>query len=199
MHGMINRAVERFVRDTYGRDVWMGVTQSLALDYIEFEPMLVYETGLTDQMLDIVARTLDKDLPDLLEDIGTYLVSHKKTEAIRRLLRFGGVDFHEFLHSLDDLPERVRLAVPDLHLPAMELREHRTNHFTLAVKSGGLRMSGFGHVVMGLLRAMADDYGALVLLDHKGNRDRTEILEVHLADASFAEGRAFDLSQRINA
>lgn len=199
MHGMINRAIERFVRDTYGRDVWRDVTQSLALDFTEFEPMLVYETSLTDQLLSELSERLDKQLPDVLEDIGTYLVSHPNTEAIRRLMRFGGDDFHDFLHSLDDLPERVRLAVPDLHLPAMELREHRTHHFTLAIQSGGLRMLGFGHVVMGLLRAIADDYGALVLLEHTGNRDRTEILEIYLADASFAEGRVFDLSDRISA
>lgn len=199
MHGMINRAIERFVRDTYGRDVWLGVTQALSLDYTEFEPMLVYDPGLTDQVLEYLSERLGKPRQELLEDIGTYLVSQPKTEAIRRLMRFGGMDFHEFLHSLDDLPERVRLAVPDLHIPAMELREHSTNNFVLAVKSGTLRMSGFGHVVMGLLRAMADDYGALVLLQHKGSRDLTEIIEVHLADASFAEGRAFDLSDRIEA
>ncbi len=196
MHGMINRAVERFVRDTYGRDQWLKATEAVDLGFAEFEAMLVYDAALTDQILNELGDMLGKDRANLLEDVGTYLVSHPNTEAIRRLLRFGGVDFHDFLHSLDDLPERARLAVPDLHLPAMELREHRKAFFSLTVRSGGLRMLGFGHVVMGLLRAMADDYGALVLLEHKGTRDRSEILEIHLADASFAEGRDFDLSAR---
>jgi len=198
MHGMINRAIEWFVRDTYGRDVWLGVTQDLGLEYTEFEPMLVYEASLTGRVLDAVCRALDKERDDLLEDIGTYLVSHPNVEAIRRLMRFGGVNFHDFLQSLDDLPERARLAVPDLHLPAMELREHRTSFFSLSVNSGALKMEGFGRVVMGLLRAMADDYGALVLMEHKGSRERTEILEIHLADAAFADGRDFQLSARVN-
>ena len=197
MHGMINRAIERFVRDTYGRDVWLGVTRKLGLDFTEFESMMVYDTALTESVLEELAQTLGRDRPDLLEDIGTYLVSHPNLEPIRRLMRFGGIDFKEFLHSLDDLPERARLAVADLNLPKMELREHRISLFSLAVHSGDVQMPGFGHVVMGLLRAMADDYGALVLMEYKGCRDRTEILEIHLADAAFAQGRDFDLSARV--
>lgn len=194
MHGMINRAIERFVRDTYGDDAWMGVVRALGLDFTEFEPMLLYAPELTDQVLGAVAVHLDKVRDDLLEDIGTFLVSHPNLEAIRRLLRFGGVDFPEFLHSLDDLPGRARLAVPDLNLPSLELREHCAGLFSIYVNSEGLDVAGFGHVILGLLRAMADDYGALVLLEHKGHKGMTEILEVQLLDVAFAQGRAFDLS-----
>lgn len=194
MHGMINRAVERFVRDTYGDGAWMNVVRALGLDFTEIEPMLIYGTELTDQLLAAIATHLNKEREDLLEDIGTFLVSHPNLEAIRRLLRFGGVDFPEFLHSLDDLPGRARLAVPDLHLPGLELREHRAGYFSLNVNSEGLAIGGFGYVVLGLLRAMADDYGALVVLEHKGCNGQIEILEIRLLDAAFARGREFDLS-----
>lgn len=194
MHGMINRAIERFVRDTYGDETWLDVVHTLGLDFTEFEPMLLYETGQTDALLGAIAVQLGKTREELLEDIGTFIVSHPNLEAIRRLLRFGGADFPEFLHSLDDLPDRVRLAMPDLHLPMLELREHRTGFFSLHVNSRGLGISGFGHVILGLLRAMADDYGALVLMEHKGRKTQVEILEVYLLDVAYAEGREFDLS-----
>lgn len=32
MHGLINRAIERFARDTYGRDVWGTVMRRAGLD-----------------------------------------------------------------------------------------------------------------------------------------------------------------------
>lgn len=194
MHGMINRAIERFVRDTYGRDTWASVTQMAGLDFTELESMLLYDTALTDMVLDALARTLDKARPEVLEDIGTYLVSHPNVEAIRRLMRFGGVSFPKFLHSLDDLPERARLAVSDLWFPDLELREHRRNFFSLTVRSQGFGVPGFGHVVMGFLRAMADDYGALVMLEHKGGGADTEILEIHLLEVAYGEGRAFELA-----
>ena len=135
MHGLINRAIERFVRDTYGRDTWGEVTAKAELECAEFESMLTYEDEVTDQVLDAASTVLDKPREEVLEDIGTYLVSHPKVEALRRLLRFGGVNFTEFLHSLDDLPGRARLAVANLDMPDLELREHGSLSFSLIFAS----------------------------------------------------------------
>lgn len=193
MHGLINRAVERFVRDTYGRDVWIGTIQRLDLGYTEFEAMLAYDPEITEQVLAEVGARLARGRDDLLEDIGTYLVSHPATEPLRRLLRFGGVDFVDFLHSLDDLPERARLAVADLGLPALELQDRGDGHYQLHVglpKGHDLRL---GPVVVGLLRAMADDYGALALVGHQGDVAGHEVIEIRLLEEGFAHGRAFVL------
>jgi hypothetical protein len=194
MHGLINRAIERFVRDTYGREMWHEVIEPLDLGLSEFEAMLIYDEAVTRAILDRTSLVLGRQVPEILEDIGTYLVSHPNVEPLRRLLRFSGVTFREFLHSLDDLPERARLAVSDLALPVIELREHTATSFSLTVRNGRLPEIGFGYVLLGLLRAMADDYGALVFLEHKGGRDGTEILSVELLETAFAEGREFSLS-----
>lgn len=193
MHGLINRALERFMRDSYGPDMWQAVIAPLDLGFDTFEAMLIYEDALTPQLLAGMSRVLARPRPDLLEDMGTYLVSHPNMQALRRLLRFGGVSFEEFLHSLGDLPGRARLAVPGLDLPAIELREHTASSFSLSVRAAPRQPDGFGHALLGLLRAMADDYGALVYLEHRGAREQTEILSVALLDANFADGRDFSL------
>lgn len=162
MHGLINRTIQRFVSDTYGEAAWLRIGVAAELGFADFEAMLFYEDGLTFRVLDAVCEELDKTREEVLEDIGTYLVSHPNAEAVRRLLRFGGEDFVEFLHSLDDLPDRARLAVADLELPQLELREHAPERFTLTVRADN---GGFGHVMIGMLRSLADDYGALVLLE----------------------------------
>lgn len=190
MHGLINRAIERFVRDTYGRDVWGVVMRRAELEFAEFESMLTYEEHVTHDVLSALADVLDRPLQDILEDIGTYLVSHPNVEALRRLLRFGGPTFTEFLHSLDDLPARARLAVPDLVLPDLELRDHGDGCFSALCRG---RTAGFGHVIVGLLRALADDYGALAVLEHKGGCDGLEIIEIRLLAVEHASGRRFDL------
>jgi hypothetical protein len=194
MHGLINRAIERFVRDTYGREVWGVVMLSAGLEFTEFESMLSYEPDVTHRVLVALASHLDRPVPDILEDVGTYLVSHPKLEALRRLLRFGGPTFTEFLYSLDDLPARAKLAVPDLDLPELELREHGHDFYAIDCHSGA---PGFGYVIVGLLRALADDYGALALLEHKGMRDGCEIIEVRLLSAEHASGRHFDMGARM--
>jgi len=193
MHGLINRAIERFVRDTYGRDRWREVIEPMDLGFTEFESMLIYDDAVTVALLDRLGAVLARPVDEILEDIGTYLVSHPNLESLRRLLRFGGVSFEAFLHSLDDLPRRARLAVSDLHLPALELREHTATRFSLTVRAGPQDPPGFGYVMMGLLRAMADDYGALVYLEHMGQRARCEIISVQLLETAFAQGRDFSL------
>ena len=50
--------------------------------------------------------------------------------------------------------------------------------------------------MMGVLRAMADDYGALVLLEHCGRAAGVETLKIILVEVDFSEGRSFELGAR---
>lgn len=193
MHGLINRAIQSFVCNTYGQERWLRVTDRAGLGFSDFEAMLLYEDSQTTRVLDTLSAELGRPRGEVLEDLGTYLVSNPEVEALRRLLRFGGVTYVEFLHSLDDLPDRARLAVSDLQLPAMELREHASGNFSLTCQPG---LPGFGRVMVGVLRAMADDYGALVMLDHNGGGGDAEIIVITLIETAFAEGRQFDLGAR---
>ncbi|WP_299654459.1 heme NO-binding domain-containing protein [uncultured Tateyamaria sp.] len=193
MHGLINRAIQCFVTDSYGADKWVEAIRFADLDFVEFEAMLIYDDDITPRVLDAISQILDRPRSDVMEDMGTYLVSHPNVEALRRLLRFGGVTFVEFLHSLDDLPDRARLAVSDLNLPRIELRDHSPTHFSLICESP---IDGYGHVMMGILRTMADDYGALALLEYTGSGNGVETISVTLVETEFAEGRVFDLGAR---
>ncbi|MGR3662642.1 MAG: heme NO-binding domain-containing protein [Paracoccaceae bacterium] len=118
-------------------------------------------------------------------------MSHKNLEAVRRLLRFGGETFAEFLHSLDELPGRSLLAVPELTLPALDLQEYSAGNFTLKCT---FDFPGHGHVLVGVLRAMADDYGALAVLEHMGSNGGCETIFIQLTDTQFSNGRSFNLS-----
>lgn len=190
MHGLVNRAVQCFVQDTYGSERWLEVASRAELDFVDFEAMLLYDDVLTPRILDAAASLLRRERADLMEDLGTYLVSNPKVEALRRLLRFGGGTFREFLQSLDDLPDRARLAVSDLHLPKIELYEHDLQAHTLRCDAP---INGFGSLMMGILRAMADDYGALVLLEHLGRSQGVETLSITLVETEFSDGRHFEL------
>lgn len=190
MHGLMNRAIQCFVRDTYGAATWDRVVRSAAIGITDFEPMLVYDDSLTDLVLNAICDHLSRPRAMVLEDIGTYLVSDPQIEAPRRLLRFSGLSYEDFLQSLEDLPGRARLAVSDLILPRLSLRMVTEGRMILTVDGPPV---GFGHVMVGVLRGMADDYGALVMLDHRGTHQTCEEIEVTLIEATFAEGRKFDL------
>lgn len=193
MHGLINKAVQSFVCATYGRERWLRATEATELGFAEFEAMLVYDREKSYRLLDVVCDQLNRSRDEFLEDLGTYLVSHPNMEGLRRLLRFGGVTYVEFLQSLDDLADRVKLAVSDLELPALELQERSPTEFELHCHPG---LDGYANVMIGILRAMADDYGALVILTHAGHQGGVDVISMVLVESAFAEGRHFDLGAR---
>ena len=49
---------------------------------------------------------------------------------------------------------------------------------------------------MGVLRALADDYGALALLEHQGGEKGCETVEISLVETEYSVGRDFDLGAR---
>lgn len=193
MHGLVNKALQSFVTHTYGPAVWSAVAETAGLDFDNFEGMLTYEDALTDRLVEALRLELSRDPQEILEDVGTFLVSDPASERLRRLLRFCGVSYVEFLHSLDELPERVRLAVSDLDLPMLELREHAADRYSLTCGDG---IPYFSSVMIGVLRAMADDYGALVTLDRQHMPGGGEAISIELVETAFAEGREFDLGAR---
>jgi hypothetical protein len=190
MHGLINRSIQSYVCCRFGSTIWEDVIRHAGFDFNEFEAMLSYDDSLTPQVLDAISDVINRPRDDLMEDIGTFLVTDPGFEGMRRLLRFGGVNFEDFLHSLDDLPDRTRLAVPDLHLPHIELRAQADGQYSLICNAP---VTGFGNLMMGILRVMADDYGALVLLDLTGAGQDIETVSITLIKADYAEGRAFHL------
>jgi hypothetical protein len=193
MHGLIICAFESFVRHTYGEVPWAGLVDGLDAGIERFEPMFHYDDAVAGRLLAETAGRLGKPTDALLEDFGTFLVAHSASERVRRLLRFGGVDYEDFLASLEDLTGRARLAVPDLNLPEIVLTELGGGEYLLRARDAPAE---FGPVLSGLLRAMADDYGALVLIEDVGAGDGGLVLAIRLLEADFAVGRGFALAQR---
>jgi hypothetical protein len=110
---------------------------------------------------------------------------------VRRLLRFGGATFDDFLISMGDLNDRVALALPDLDLPTISVDLCATDRAVITVEN---RIHGFANVLQGLLRAMADDYGTLVFIDIGECDEKTSQIVVILIEQNFAQGAEFNLA-----
>ncbi|MFT4716110.1 MAG: hypothetical protein ACI8YI_001763 [Paracoccaceae bacterium] len=193
LHGLVNRSIQRFVQESYGDEYWADICRRAELGFEIFEAMLIYDNSQTNAVLTAACDLLDRSRTGLLEDMGTFLVSHPDFGALRRLLRFGGETFEEFLHSLDDLHDRANLALPELDFPDLELREYSANSFSLQFS---WEQRGFGTLVLGILRAMADNYGVLVLMEHSsspGDEGDYDRISINLLDTDFSESRDFAL------
>lgn len=195
MFGLLLRSVQGYLRATFGAVVWARVLRAANLPPEGFEPMLPYDAAVLAQVLDAAAELLDRPVDNLLEDLGTFLVADPGHQALRRLLRFGGANFTDFLMSLEELPDRARLAMPDLEFPQIQLVETGPGFFRLTLGQGP---DALFPVVLGALRAMADDYGALVLIDPAPScgADAGALgkhLSVHVLEAAHGMGRGFAL------
>lgn len=191
MHGMINRALQGFLVATYGADIWAEVRSQAGLRFTDFESMLQYDDKLTLDVFDAAMDVLHLPPNALLEDLGTFLITHPPLDPLRRLLRFGGGTFTEFVLTLDELSDRGRLAIPDVELPEITVVQDAANSFRLQATWA---LPGIGPILLGALRAMADDYGTLALVDLDGIRGGAECLRVVVHDPHHAEGRSFVLA-----
>ena len=187
MDALLLRSLQSYVLDTFGTASWRKICAAAGLTVTTFEPMLRYDPGTADRIAKVVAGVLGRSVDTVWEDVGTYLVTNPGQEGVRRLLRFGGTCFADFLHSLEELPGRARLAMPHLDLPELTLDEVGPDRFALRCQSP---VRGLQRVLVGLLTAMADDYGVLCLIE-PGADGRTVI---SVLDQRHATARHFHLA-----
>ncbi len=188
MDALLLRSLQGYVRDTFGAPLWQAVCRRAALTTETFEPMLRYDPGTADRVAQSAADILGRPVETIWEDMGTYLVTNPGHEGVRRLLRFGGASFADFLLSLEEMPGRARLAMPDLRFPEMTLGELGPDRFEIRCLS---RIRGLPRVLVGILTAMADDYGTLCVIE-AAEESR---ISVRILDSMHAEGRRFDLAR----
>lgn len=169
MRELVSRAIERFLQSESA----YGVGSDLMPPEV---------------MLRDAARDLDKPIDELVEDLGAWLV---RQDEIWRLLRFCGSDFLDFLLRLDELPERMRLVTDDIAVPEIVLSRGNDGQVWVTLGHGSPRWSA---LLTGLLRAMADDYGALCVITREGGG-----ICIDVSDLDFAEARTFRLSARAAA
>lgn len=194
MHGMILAALEAYLRGVQGEAAWQAVRVAAGLPFERFEALCVYDEALFGRVVEHAARQADIGRDALLEEMGTWLCTDPTMEPVRRILRFSGATYLEFLLSLDELHERALMALPDLALPSIAVEEAEDGITVVSNWS----VPGAGHVLSGILHAMADDYGTLAVISaldsvREGDawRERLHVLPV---EARFAPGRRFDLA-----
>ncbi|MRX51264.1 heme NO-binding protein [Paracoccus sp. S-4012] len=182
MHGLVNHTIQEFVCDSYGEAAWAQV--AARIDCPEgFAPFRHYPDRLTLQLIAASAATLGKPAEEMLEDLGAWLA---RMEPARRLLRFSGADFGEFVLSLEELQGRAHLVLPDLEMPRFSVTVSGRGRFRVGVSRGAVEWQS---VLAGLLRAMSDDYGALALIVDEG-----AAIAVDVSDEAFSAARDFDLA-----
>ncbi|MCK0166139.1 heme NO-binding domain-containing protein [Jannaschia sp. S6380] len=194
MHGLICKALEGFVIDQHGLPEWVAICDAGGSPVRRFEAMRIYDDAVMLRLVAAGAHRLDRSRMSLCEDVGHWVCTHPPLEPVRRLFRFSGSEFVDLLHSLDELHERAQMAVPGIDVPRYRLTAVAPGRYRVASRWS---VAGGGAVLTGILRAMADDYGTLAMIEPGPMREIDaawhETVEIHIAEQDFSEGRTFAL------
>src|SRR5690606_23678002 len=145
-------------RQGYGAPCWRAVAGRIGLEEDGFQPFRRYPFAVTRQLTAAVGAILDKPEAEVIEDVGAWLA---RVESVRRLLRFSGSDFSDFVLSLEELPGRIRMVLPDLEAPEIAVAVHGPQAYRITLAGDDWLWRA---LIAGMLRAMSDDYGALALI-----------------------------------
>ncbi len=194
MHGLICKAVEGFVKDQHGPEAWADVRAAAGLGIASFESLRIYDPDVAEATIDAMTLTLGRTRDAVFEDIGQWICTHPPLEPVRRLIRFTGKTFVNLLYALDEVHERAAMAVPGLDLPRYHLDKDGAGEFEIQSR---WHVAGGAAVLTGVLRAMADDYGTLALID-AGSVERVdgfwlERIHIRVVEQAFHEPREFTL------
>ncbi|RJE80124.1 heme NO-binding domain-containing protein [Paracoccus sp. JM45] len=178
MNSLINRGIEEFLRTTYGDTLVQAVAQDTHSHSGMVAPL---GAGFGLSALHRAAMRLCKPFTELVEDMGAWMT---RIEPVRRLLRFSGRDFKDFLLRLEELPGRAHLVLPSLQLPRLQIDAVDDSVWVKMLDPD----DHWRFVLVGLIRGMADDYGALCLISTVD-----QLIRIDIWDEKFSEGRMFTL------
>lgn len=182
MNGLINRSFELFVREGHGDRVWERLARQAKVDPRGFLLLQHFPDSMTHALFAEAAKIFRKPADELAEDLGGWLT---RREPIRRLLRFSGRDFPEFIESVSEFPDRASMLIKSLKIPRIQVMAHSRSLYHVEIDSdtGILTM-----LMAGVLRGMADDYGALAVIQIEG-----AVLRVDIALSEYCVTRPFAL------
>ncbi len=189
MHGMVHKGISVFVTESFGAAEWDGLCQVLGIDVDPASATQLNDFVATQILFNLAERT-NRPKREVMEDYGMFLMTADVTSGIRRLMRFGGADFVEYIDSLEELPGRIRLAIDDFVLPPLTVTQESDTKYKVWVET---KMGAFTFVLIGMFRAMADDYGTLCEIKHDKRTEKGDMISIEIFDLGFDKGRDFSL------
>jgi hypothetical protein len=152
MYGLVNQALEDFVRQGYGNAAWDRIRQRAGISEEMFIAMDGYPDETTFKLVDAATEVLGLDASQVLEAFGRHWVLYTAQSGYGEMLAMFGSDLRSFLNNLDNLHSHVAMSFPALRPPS----------FTVEEIEGGAGLllhyrserAGFAPMVVGLLKGL---------------------------------------------
>ena len=152
MYGIINKALEELVTETFGEKVWENIKIKSNIDIDYFISNQSYNDQITYDIAIAISNETKTPLNETLTLFGEWWILKTAKEKYCSLLSFGGKDIKEFLEHLPDFHTIVMLLYPNLTPPEFKIINSKENEITIKYSSTRIGLKDF---VTGLFQGIS--------------------------------------------
>ena len=178
MYGIVNKAIESLVIESFGEAKWHAIKESSGVDvdfFISNEP---YDDSITYLLAIAVSEETGLSIADVFTAFGEYWVLKIGKEKYGSLLEAGGNNLKEFLLNLPAFHNRIMLMYPKLTPPEFQVSNVEEDSMWVHYLS---KRAGLKDFVYGLLQGLGKLYSTPIkidLINDRENGDHHEIFKV---------------------
>ncbi|XP_072132213.1 soluble guanylate cyclase 88E-like [Mobula birostris] len=148
MYGLYLEAVNDYINESYGEDVWRLIEARAEIPHLKFVKHQMYNDNLILRMAKAAGEVLGKTHDELMYAFGVYMVKRIGNYGYERILRVLGRNVRDFINELDNLHEYFRFSFPKVQPPSFCVEEECERSLTLHYRS---TRKGFTQFVKGQL------------------------------------------------
>ena len=151
MYGLVNQALEDYVRRGFGDGAWNATREGAGIQVEMFVSMDSYPDDLTYRLVGAATEVLGLQAAQILEGFGEHWVLYTAQEGYGQMLSMFGSDLQGFLMHLDNLHSHVGLTFPRLRPPSFEVETGAGGSLLLHYRSP---RAGLAPMVIGLIKGL---------------------------------------------
>src|SRR5882724_8829575 len=123
MYGLVNQALEDFVRKGFGNAAWDRIRDGAGIGLDMFISMDSYPDDTTYKLVGAATEVLEMDASQVLEAFGEHWVLYTAQSGYGEMLAMFGSDLRSFLNNLDNLHSHVAMSFPALRPPSFTVEQ----------------------------------------------------------------------------
>nr|XP_023657025.1 soluble guanylate cyclase 88E-like isoform X2 [Paramormyrops kingsleyae] len=148
MYGLYLEAVNDYINESYGEDVWRLIEARAEIPHLKFVRHQMHNDNLILRLAKAAGEVLGKTHDELMYAFGVYMVKRIGNYGYERILKVLGRNVRDFINELDNLHEYFRFSFPKVQPPSFCVEEECETSLTLHYRS---TRKGFTQFVKGQL------------------------------------------------
>ncbi len=151
MYGMVNLAIEQFIKENHGQDTWETVASKTGVinDFISMEQ---YPDSDSVNLIVGLSKITSQTPAQILTAIGEYWITFAYNSEYGDLMDMAGDNLPDVLANLDELHFRVGHSFEDLSPPSFWITDVTEDSLILHYHS---EREGLAPMVVGLVRGLS--------------------------------------------